>query len=170
MIGLYRLAKRNLLTRMGSNRLLFLSTNRAQNACSGIKAPLSLYTTRFFGAEDSKKSQDLSWSSPIPEVSEALFHRFSANVEPFEFPVDPRGMQLAQMKRYLISLGFKGDLSKTAENLPLLISHWQKLYDAMVNGNIKLPGNEKAGPLTFSKQNDPEGQKDLHDKDGRRLW
>lgn len=78
-------------------------------------------------------------------------------------------MRITQLKRYLTSIDFGDDLSKTEEHHLAIIQVWQKLYDDMVNGNVKLPGHEKAGPLTFAKQNDKDCIQDLHDKHGRRL-
>ena len=111
----------------------------------------------------------LSWSDGSETIAQRLFEKFSTNLDINEVPVDPRGMKSPQMKRHLKEIGFQGPLTEVDTKLYELTSHWQRLYDDMVNGNIALPGREKAGPLTFAKVNDKECVKDLHDKDGRRL-
>jgi hypothetical protein len=78
-------------------------------------------------------------------------------------------MRTTQLKRYLSTIGFDDDLGQTEQHRLDIIKDWQQLYDDMVNGNVKLPGAEKAGPLTFAKQNDKDCVPDLHDKHGRRL-
>jgi Fe-S-cluster formation regulator IscX/YfhJ len=121
---------------------------------------------RSFASEMTNK---LKWSAGTTVIAQELFKTLCTNLEPGEPAIDPRGMRTSQLRRYLSQIEFDDDLTKTAEYQNDIISEWQRLYDGMVNGNIKLPGAEKAGPLTFAKVNDKECVSDLHDKHGRRL-
>ena len=114
-------------------------------------------------------SSKLNWSSGPGAIAEALFTKLCTNLEQGVPAVDPRGMRITQLKRNLTSIEFHDDLTKTERYHQEILQEWQKLYDNMVNGNIRLPGAEKAGPLTFAKQNDKDCVPDLHDKHGRRL-
>ena len=111
----------------------------------------------------------LNWTSGTPAIAEALFTKLCTNLDHGVPAVDPRGMRITQLKRNLSSIDFDDDLTKTERYHQAIIEEWQKLYDGMLNGNIRLPGAEKAGPLTFAKQNDKDCVPDLHDKHGRRL-
>ena len=120
---------------------------------------------RYFASGKTK----LTWEVGSRAIAQALFNKLCTNLDFGVVAVDPRGMRLTQLKRNLNMIGFEGDLAQTEKYHLDVISEWQNLYNDMVNGNVKLPGYEKAGPLTFAKVNDVDCNKDQHDKDGRRL-
>ena len=111
----------------------------------------------------------LKWVAGSGAIAEVLFKKLCTNLDYGVPAVDPRGMRVTQLKRHLVHVGFDDDLARVPEYHSDIIQAWQRLYDDMLNCNIRLPGAEKAGPLTFAKVNDKDCVEDLHDKDGRRL-
>ena len=135
------------------------------------RSVLRPFSTKDIHGTGSKISHpNLSWGIGEDKVAVCLFNKFSTNLEIGDIPVDPRGMKLPQFKKLLSGIGFAStELSQAQAFMPKVLEFWQKYYDDMVNGDISLPGREKAGPLTFAKQNDKERVDDLYDKHGRRL-
>jgi hypothetical protein len=117
---------------------------------------------RFFS-----KQSGLDWNSGTQPIAARLFEVYTAGVD--EGPrVDPRGMKLFVLRKLLQGLPeFSGDLSQVKEYHPKIVEDWQKLYNSFMNGNVKLPGRDPAGPLTFIHDADKENVRDLYDKHGR---
>ena len=109
----------------------------------------------------------LDWSSGNRAIAEELFRVYTVDID--EGPrCDPRGMRPFELKKKLGALkSFSGELSKTNEYHPDIIKIWQSLYDDFMNGNVKLPGRDPAGPLTFHHDADKENVRMLYDKHGR---
>ncbi len=118
---------------------------------------------RFFSGE----AKRLDWGSGNGSIASRLFEVYTANVS--EGPrIDPRGMRPFELRKLLQGLPeFTGDLSKIKEYHPAIIENWQKLYNSFMNGNVKLPGRDPAGPLTFIHDCDKENVRDMYDKHGR---
>jgi len=125
------------------------------------RVPVSIFARRFC----SKGTFD--WSSGNKAIAEELFNVYTVEID--EGPrCDPRGMRPFELKKKLAALkSFSGDLSKTNEYHPDIIKIWQSLYDDFMNGNVKLPGRDPAGPLTFHHEADKENVRMLYDKHGR---
>ena len=115
----------------------------------------------------SKSSGTLDWSRGVDSVATRLFQVYTAGVS--EGPrVDPRGMRPFELKKLLGGLpDFVGDLSKTKDYHPEIVDRWQKLYNSFMNGNVKLPGRDPAGPLTFHHDADKDNVRVMYDKHGR---
>ena len=81
---------------------------------------------------------------------------------------DPRGMRPFELKKKLKGIPeFSDDLSRVQEFHPAIIEIWQRYYNEFMNGNVKLPGRDPAGPLTFHKEADTENVRLMYDKHGR---
>jgi Fe-S-cluster formation regulator IscX/YfhJ len=119
-------------------------------------------TTRLFCS-----GKTLGWSSGIPKIAEKLFQKYTVEVD--EGPrCDPRGMRPFELKKKLKGLdNFEGDLQEISKYHVELVAEWQKLYDSFMNGNVKLPGRDPAGPLTFHHDADKSNVRMLYDKHGR---
>ena len=117
---------------------------------------------RFFS-----KQAGLDWTHGTQPIAKRLFEVYTVAVE--EGPrVDPRGMKPFELRKLLQSMPeFTGDSTKVKEYHPQIVSEWQKLYNSFMNGNVKLPGRDPAGPLTFIHDSDKENIRDLYDKHGR---
>jgi len=109
----------------------------------------------------------LDWTTGTKAIAEELFRTYTVEID--EGPrCDPRGMRPFELKKKLSALkSFSGDLSKTNEYHPDIIKIWQSLYNDFMNGNIRLPGRDPAGPLTFHHDADKENVRMLYDKHGR---
>ncbi len=96
-----------------------------------------------------------------------LFEVYTAGVS--EGPrVDPRGMRPFELKKLLQGLPeFKGDISRVKDFHPEIVQHWQGFYTNFMNGNVKLPGRDPAGPLTFHHDADRVNVRVMYDKHGR---
>jgi hypothetical protein len=109
----------------------------------------------------------LDWASGTEAIAKRLFQVHTVEVD--DGPrADPRGMRPFELKKKLTAISdFKGDLSETNKYHPGIIESWKKLYDKYMNGDIKLPGRDPAGPLTFHHEADPDNVKIVYDKHGR---
>lgn len=109
----------------------------------------------------------LDWTSGTRPIAKRLFEVYTAGVD--DGPrVDPRGMRPFELKKLLQGLPeFDGDLSKLKDHHPDIVNAWQAMYNSFMNGNVKLPGRDPAGPLTFIHDSDKENVRDLYDKHGR---
>jgi len=118
--------------------------------------------SRLFGT-----SSKLTWASGVPTIAESLFQKYTVDVD--EGPrCDPRGMRPFELKKKLRGLGnFDDELSDVLKYHPDILMAWQKLYDSFMNGNVKLPGRDPAGPLTFHHDADKTNVRILYDKHGR---
>jgi hypothetical protein len=109
----------------------------------------------------------LDWTSGIESIAGRLFQVHTVNI-PDGPRVDPRGMRPFELKRLLQSIPeFQGDLSKVKEFHPLIVEAWQMMYNDFMNGNVKLPGRDPAGPLTFHHNADKDNVRVMYDKHGR---
>jgi hypothetical protein len=115
----------------------------------------------------SKTNGAFDWSNGTEAVATRLFEVYTASVS--EGPrVDPRGMRPFELKKLLSGLpDFTGDLSKVKDLHPEIVERWQKLYSSFMNGNVKLPGRDPAGPLTFHHDADKVNVRVMYDKHGR---
>ena len=109
----------------------------------------------------------LDWNSGNKAIAEELFKVYTVDID--DGPrCDPRGMRPFELKKKLSALeSFSGDLSRINDYHPDIIKIWQSLYNEFMNGNIKLPGRDPAGPLTFHHESDKENVRMLYDKHGR---
>ena len=115
----------------------------------------------------SKSTDKVDWSLGSTVIASRLFQVYTAGVT--EGPrVDPRGMRPFELKKLLGQLpDFHGDLGKTKDYHPEIVERWQKLYNEFMNGNVKLPGRDPAGPLTFHHDADKDNVRVMYDKHGR---
>lgn len=109
----------------------------------------------------------LNWNKGTDVIAKRLFQLYTQDVD--DGPrTDPRGMRVFQLKKKLEGIPeFKDDLSKVSEFHPEIVKAWQKYYNDFMNGNVKLPGRDPAGPLTFHHECDKENVRLLYDKHGR---
>jgi hypothetical protein len=107
------------------------------------------------------------WAIGSKAIASKLFQAYT--VEPEDsIKVDPRGMRVFELKKRLNQLpGFTGGIDKTADHHEEIVRTWQSLYNVYMNGNVKLPGRDPAGPLTFHHDADPDNVKIVYDKHGR---
>lgn len=112
-------------------------------------------------------SAKFDWSIGDKAIAEKLFRVYTVDSD--EGPrCDPRGMRPFELKKKLSGIKeFSGDLSEVNQHHPDIIKIWQSLYNEFMNGNIKLPGRDPAGPLTFHHDADKENVRMLYDKHGR---
>lgn len=112
-------------------------------------------------------SSVFNWNSGSEAIARKLWQKYTVDID--EGPrCDPRGMRPFELKKRLSGLeDFKGELSETNKYHPDIILAWQKMYDEFMNGNVKLPGRDPAGPLTFHKPSDKECVRLTYDKHGR---
>lgn len=107
--------------------------------------------------------RELSLSSHKREIAEKLFAAsFTDSV-----PLDPRGMSNSKLKQELRRIGVVDSFETLHQHAPEILSHWRNLYQNHNSKPVKLPGAEKAGPLTFIHEKDSENVRDLYDQHGR---
>ncbi len=112
--------------------------------------------------------KSLNWLSGTDAIAQSLFETHTTGVPDGVRACDPRGMKTSELKRRLGSVSsFNDDMTKASKFSDVVISRWQYLYNDWVNRGAKLPGKEKAGPLTFHKESDAGNVRDLYDKNGR---
>jgi Fe-S-cluster formation regulator IscX/YfhJ len=109
----------------------------------------------------------IDWTNGSEKIAQALFEVYTVEVE--DGPrVDPRGMRSFELKKKLEGLKhFNGDLNRANEFHAEIVSRWQRLYSEFINGTVKLPGRDPAGPLTFHHEADKENVRIVYDKHGR---
>ncbi len=109
----------------------------------------------------------MDWTAGPQAIAQRLCKTYTLDID--EGPrCDPRGMRASELKKKLANLGdFSGDLSDVSKYQSAIIAEWQRMYDSYMNGNIKLPGRDPAGPFTFHKPSDKEGVRLTYDKHGR---
>lgn len=112
-------------------------------------------------------ARKLDWTSGNRAIAEELFRVYTVDID--DGPrCDPRGMRPFELKKKLSEIKeFSGDLTQTHQYHPDIITIWQSLYNEFMNGNVKLPGRDPAGPLTFHHDADKENVRMLYDKHGR---
>jgi hypothetical protein len=105
------------------------------------------------------------FSSSPTSIAELLNSKYSVNIEPPQIPIDPRGMKYSKLKQLLRKADYKEPVPEELHEP--IIKEWQNLFDNKIFTNIKLPGHEKAGPMTFKKVNDEQSIPVMYDKHGR---
>jgi len=122
---------------------------------------------RGFIARLFSSSSPFDWTKGADALAQRLFEVYTVDVD--DGPrVDPRGMRTFELKKKLQALeGFTGDLDRVKEFHPSIVEAWQRLYSEFMNGNVKLPGRDPAGPLTFHHEADKENVRIVYDKNGR---
>lgn len=107
------------------------------------------------------------WTRGADSIARKLFEVHTLAID--EGPrCDPRGMRPFELKKRLSVIPeFTGSLADVNLYHADIIKAWQVYYDDFMNGNVKLPGRDPAGPLTFHKINDAENVTMVYDKHGR---
>ena len=109
----------------------------------------------------------LDWSQGHEPVAKRLFELHTVEID-YGPRTDPRGMRLFELKKKLSAIPeFKGDLARAGEYHTPIVQRWQQMYNEFMNGNVKLPGRDPAGPLTFHHECDKENVSIVYDQHGR---
>lgn len=126
-----------------------------------------LFTRKIGLSRTFSSLKTLDWNSGLDAITEKLFQIHTVAVP--EGPrVDPRGMRVFELKKLIRGIPeFRGDLDLVKDHHPLIIEKWQQLYNNFMNGNVKLPGRDPAGPLTFHHDADKVNVRVMYDKHGR---